>query len=466
MKKTKIIATVGPATEPLVQLKKLSAAGVDIFRLNFSHGTYEWFGNVIKRIQLINETREIKHSIMLDTKGPEIRTSGDMEPLKVIKGKKYTMAPIGTPCDIPVSYGKIVEDCKKGQLIQLDSGKVQAKVWKQEKDHLIITLLNSGTLTSKRHVNLPGVHADLPILGSQDKEDIAFGIQAGINLIAASFVNTAEDIEIVREEIKKHTDRFIPIIAKIESQTALNNIDAIMNAADAIMIARGDLGVEIPYYKLATVQQELIEKSIRAQKPIIMATQMLASMVHEPTPTRAEITDVANAVSHQTDCIMLSDETTVGKYTVSCIEVMKNIAKEVEKHNHTMTHEFFDKKIQSTEEALLVEGVNFAESIRAKAIMLVSDQKDLIRKLATLRPTTPLLLITTKEDLAYYGTLMKGMSSIVVSPETFKNQEDALATGKEILLRRKMLRAKDHFVTFLHRNEHVQLLDTLQVRSL
>ncbi|MFN7159974.1 MAG: pyruvate kinase [Candidatus Gracilibacteria bacterium] len=457
MKKTKIIATIGPVSEASQVLKRLASEGVDIIRLNFSHGTYEWFGNVIKRVQEINETRVHKLSIMLDTKGPEIRTSGDMQALTVKQGTNYTMAHMSIMCDIPVSYEYIVRDCKKGQLIQLDGGKIQAKVTEKKTDMLVIKMLNSGVLTAKRHVNLPGVHVTLPILGEQDKKDIAFGIGAGIDIIAASFVNTAEDIEKVREEIAKHTDRYIPIIAKIESHTAVENIDEILHATDAIMIARGDLSVEIPYYKVATVQEMLMSKAILAQKPVIMATQMLLSMVSEPTPTRAEVTDVANAVFGQVDCIMLSDESTVGKFPVKCIEVMTNIAKEVEQNNKNTLSQF-PKGTEDPEWELFRAGVEYAEGMKVKALVLMSDDLNHIRLLDAMRPITPIKLVTRSIDTAAYASLMRGVET------TVKASKENLRIGEslEVLKTNKSLKAGDKIVIFYPSNAG-EALDSMQL---
>lgn len=447
MKKTKIIATIGPVSEASAVLKRLVSEGVDIVRLNFSHGTYEWFGNVIKRVQEINVTRAHPVTLMLDTKGPEIRTSGDMQALTVKKGVNYTMAPVNVASDIPVSYEFIVRDCKKGQLIQLDGGKIQAKVVEKKSDMIVIKMLNGGVLTAKRHVNLPGVHVTLPILGEQDKKDIAFGIGAGVDMIAASFVNTGEDIEIIRAEIAKHTKRFIPIIAKIESHTSLENIDAILHATDAIMIARGDLSVEIPYYKVATVQQMLIQKAILAQKPVIMATQMLLSMVSEPTPTRAEVTDVANAVFEQVDCIMLSDESTVGKFPVKCIEVMSNIAKEVEQHNKN-TLSLFPKGTEDQEWELFRAGVEYAEGMNAKALVLISDNPDHLRLLNAMRSTIRIKLVTSSQDALAYASLMKSVESTLLPSKNPIRIGEAL----EELKKNKSIKVGESIVTFYPAN--------------
>lgn len=463
MKKTKIIATIGPVTESSAMLKKLAQGGVNVTRLNFSHGTYEWFQNVITRIKEINAHLEEPMSIMLDTKGPEIRTTPDMATISVKKGKKYTMAPNGTPCDIPVAYEHFVSDCKKGQLVQIDGGKIQAKVVEKTKDVVVLRFMNGGTITPRRHVNLPGVHISLPILGEQDKKDIAFGISAGIDLIAASFVNTAHDILVIREEIKKHTTRFIPIIAKIESQTALKHIDSIMKAADAIMIARGDLGVEIPFYKVATVQQMLIQKAILAKKPVIMATQMLASMVTEPTPTRAEITDVANAVYSQADCIMLSDETTVGKFPLNCIDVMKQVAKEVEKTNLNMLYEF-PERTKDQEWELLKSGVEYAENIGAQALLLITDNKDHIRFVNCIRSPIQILLVTTSADLAAYATLMRGVKCYVRNEKHTFIAHEYIESALIELKKKKYIKEGEKIITFFDMQGRDDLLDTMQLR--
>ncbi len=324
----RIITTLGPATETKEALISLAKAGANIFRFNFTHGTYEWYDNLFAKAHVVNDELGGKLIFMLDTKGPEVRTGSSKKEIIIKEGEVYSLGDEDT--DIPCDYAPLAQKCTVGQLLHIDGGKIQMIVEKVEGNKVFAHAENDGVITPKRHLNLPGVYLDLPILSDIDKEDVAFGIKHGIHRIAASFVSSAKDIADIRKFVATQTNRKIEIIAKIESVTGIKNIDEIIDASDGIMIARGDLAVETSFEKLPVYQHMIIQKCLVAHKPFIVATQLLASMVTNTTPTRAEASDVGNSVYAGADAIMLSEETSVGEHPFLCVETMRKIANAVE----------------------------------------------------------------------------------------------------------------------------------------
>ncbi|WEG13902.1 pyruvate kinase [Pullulanibacillus sp. KACC 23026] len=330
MRKTKIVCTIGPASETVEKLEQLMNAGMNVARLNFSHGDHEEHGNRIKNIRIAAEKNGKTIGILLDTKGPEIRT-GDMATDKVHleKGQKLviSMEPVkGTAERISVTYTELASDVHPGSTILLDDGLIGLKVVSATSNEIVTEVLNTGDLKSKKGVNVPGVSVNLPGITKKDAEDILFGIEQGIDFIAASFVRRASDVLEIRELLEKNGGEHIMIIPKIENQEGVENIDEILEVSDGLMVARGDLGVEIPAEEVPLVQKMLIKKCNKLGKPVITATQMLDSMQRNPRPTRAEASDVANAIFDGTDAIMLSGETAAGDYPVEAVETMHRIA--------------------------------------------------------------------------------------------------------------------------------------------
>lgn len=330
MRKSKIVCTIGPASETVEKLTQLIQAGMNVARLNFSHGDHEEHGNRIKNLRIAAETTGQNIGILLDTKGPEIRT-GDMASVKVHleKGQQLIVGMeqiLGTSERISVTYTELVQDVHPGSIILLDDGLIGLKVLDTEGSDIITEVLNSGDLKSKKGVNVPGVSVNLPGITKKDADDILFGINQGIDFIAASFVRRATDVLEIRELLENNGGEHIMIIPKIENQEGVENIDEILEVSDGLMVARGDLGVEIPAEEVPLVQKMLIKKCNALGKPVITATQMLDSMQRNPRPTRAEASDVANAIFDGTDAIMLSGETAAGDYPVEAVETMHRIA--------------------------------------------------------------------------------------------------------------------------------------------
>uniref|UniRef100_UPI000A11F77A pyruvate kinase PykF n=1 Tax=Cronobacter sakazakii TaxID=28141 RepID=UPI000A11F77A len=320
MKKTKIVCTIGPKTESEEMLTKMLDAGMNVMRLNFSHGDYEEHGQRIKNLRNVLAKTGKQAAILLDTKGPEIRTikleGGNDVSLKA--GQTFTFTTdksvVGNSEIVAVTYEGFTKDLSVGNTVLVDDGLIGMEVTAIEGNKVICKVLNNGDLGENKGVNLPGVSIALPALAEKDKKDLIFGCEQGVDFVAASFIRKRSDVEEIRQHLKAHGGEHIQIISKIENQEGLNNFDDILEASDGIMVARGDLGVEIPVEEVIFAQKMMIEKCIRARKVVITATQMLDSMIKNPRPTRADAGDVANAILDGTDAVMLSGESAKGKY--------------------------------------------------------------------------------------------------------------------------------------------------------
>ena len=336
LRRTKIIATLGPATESEEMLVKLITAGVDVVRLNMAHAKHDWTRMIIRRIRAASVTAGREVAIMMDIKGPEIRT-GDLEvPIELKPGEifDFTVKPGGHAGgaeirSVDVNYRDLVNDIKVGDTVLVDSGLIRLEVLSKDHAHIRCRVLTPGSLTSRRHINLPGVKVNLPSFTQKDRADTLVGIAEGVDFIALSFVREAHDIDLLRLFLKENKSR-ARIVAKIEDQSAIDNLDDIIRATDVLMVARGDLGIEVPLRELPVIQRRAVRTCLAIGRPVIIATHMLESMISQPMPSRAEITDVANAVYEQADCVMLSGETTVGKYPLECVQILDSIARRIE----------------------------------------------------------------------------------------------------------------------------------------
>lgn len=336
-RRTKIIATLGPATESEKDLTRLLHAGVDVVRLNMAHAKHDWTREVIRRIRQVSARSGREVAIMMDIKGPEIRT-GDLDiPIELRPGEifDFTIKP-GTDREnseeirsVDVNYRNLVNDIHVGDTVLVDNGLIRLEVREKHDTHIRCCVLTPGLLSSRRHINLPGVKVNLPSFTEKDRADTLVGIAEGIDFVALSFVREAADIMQLRSFLKEHKSK-ARIVAKIEDQSGIANLDEIIRATDVLMVARGDLGIEVPFEDLPIIQHRATRTCLSVGRPVIIATHMLESMITSPMPTRAEITDVANAVYEQADCVMLSGETTVGKYPFECVRVIDAIARRVE----------------------------------------------------------------------------------------------------------------------------------------
>ncbi len=405
MRKTKIVCTIGPSSESLENTKKLISAGMNVARLNFSHGDYEEHGNRIKVIRQASQELNKTVAILLDTKGPEIRLGKlKEEPIDLVQGEYITLTTeeiLGDINRVPVTYKELPSDVSVGATILIDDGLIGLTVLDIQGTEIKCQIVNSGQIKSKKGVNVPGVAISMPGLTEKDISDIKFGIEVGVDFIAASFVRRASDVLEIRELLERHDARHIHIISKIENQQGVDNLDEILEVSDGLMVARGDLGVEIPAEEVPLVQKQMIEKCNRAGKPVITATQMLDSMQRNPRPTRAEASDVANAIFDGTDAIMLSGETAAGKYPVESVQTMSRIAESAESALHY--REIFTKQANaqqtSVTEAISQAVANSALDLEAKAIVTSTESGYTARMVSKYKPKSPIIAVTPVEQV-------------------------------------------------------------------
>ncbi|MBF0273893.1 MAG: pyruvate kinase [Nitrospinae bacterium] len=387
MVKTKIICTIGPASESYEMLKKLYEAGMNIVRLNMSHGNHEWHEKIIKQIKTLN--REVKHTIpiLMDTQGPEIRTGSIDNDLNIKTGEVITITVRGSAdveySSLHIEYEDLLNDVNVGDKITVDNGLINLEVLEKHDITMTCKVIDGGVLKSKRHVNLPGIKVNLPAITEKDKKDIQFAIDNDLDFIALSFVRQAEDIRELKKLMGDKVGK-IKIIAKIEDQEGITNLLEIVKEADGVMVARGDLGVEINIEDLPNVQREIIRLcSIHGRRSIV-ATHMLESMIENPIPTRAEVTDVANAIYEEADAVMLSAETTVGKYPVKCVQQLVKIAQKAE----VMSGLMFAKNLikESDKQYLVSSAVQLAEELKASGIIVITRRGIMADYVSNCRP--------------------------------------------------------------------------------
>lgn len=404
MKKTKIVCTMGPATDDKEVLRSIIRNGMDVARFNFSHGTHP---EQKKRMDMLKMVREEEHSntaILLDTKGPEIRTGVLKDGKKVMleTGSTLTLTAEDIEGDaqrVSITYSGLADDVDRGKRILIDDGLIELEVVKKEGTDIVCKILNGGELGERKGVNVPNVPVRLPAITEKDKEDIKFGVEQEVDFIAASFVRNAECILEIKAYLKSLHAQYTPVIAKIENAEGIQNIDEIIRAADGIMVARGDLGVEIPAEELPYLQKMLIQKCNHNFKTVITATQMLDSMIRNPRPTRAEVTDVANAVYDGTDAVMLSGETAAGKYPVEALRMMVHIVENAEQHldYDKLLSQAGDNLKSSVTTAIGYSSVLAAENLKAKCIITPSVSGATTRYVSNMKPRQDILGVTPSD---------------------------------------------------------------------
>ena len=421
MRKTKIICTLGPSTDKGDVLRELIANGMNVARFNFSHGSYEEHGGRLANLKALREELGKPVAALLDTKGPEIRLKEFKNGVEMLEaGQTFTLTTReveGTKEICSVTYKDLPHDVHEGGTIMLDDGLIMLRIEKVTDTDITCTVLNSGKIKTKKGVNVPGVHLSMPYLSQKDREDIIFGIQNGFDFIAASFVRTAQDVYDIRNLLNEY-DSNIRIIAKIENREGVNNIDSILAAADAVMVARGDLGVEIDFTELPGIQKSVIDRSFSFGKPIVTATQMLDSMMVNPRPTRAEISDVANAIYDGTSAIMLSGETAAGAYPVEALKTMSAIAERTENEPHYRDERFKDAAHGqiSVSDATAHAACLTARDVNAAAIVTVSESGNTARLLSKYRPTQPIIACVMDEQVQRQLSLSWGITSLLMGP--------------------------------------------------
>jgi len=446
MRKTKIICTIGPATESYDMLEQLALAGMNIVRLNMSHGDHESHAKVIKAVRTLN--KKLKHPIalLMDTQGPEIRTGDICNELDLKKGDEISVVARGEDdveaSSIRINYEDLIDDVHVGDKITVDNGLINLEVLSKEDRVMRCRVVDGGVLKSKRHVNLPGIRVNLPAITEKDKRDIEFAIEQDVDFIALSFVRAAADVLQLRELLGDKADK-IKIISKIEDQEGVKNLEEIVAVTDGVMVARGDLGVEIAIEKLPRVQRRIIRLCAQQGKRVIVATHMLESMIENPIPTRAEVTDVANAVYEEADAIMLSGETTIGKYPIKCVEILDRIARSIEQSPGLR---FTDGLIlKNDKEEIAAAAVKLAESIQAKAIIVPTRRGRMAGYVTNCHPQTPIICAFTN-DSRTRRQLVLNRNVLSFRINFSEDPEKTLATAANILIERAEFSPEDRLV--------------------
>ena len=419
MRKTKIICTLGPSTDKDGVLRELIANGMNVARFNFSHGSHEEHKGRLDLLKSLREELGKPVAALLDTKGPEIRLKDFKNGTEMLEaGQTFTLTTRdveGTKELCSITYKDLPQDVAPGGTIMLDDGLIKLQIQTVNDTDIVCTFLNNGKIKNKKGVNVPGVHLSMPYMSQRDKDDIIFGIEQGFDFIAASFVRTAQDVYEIRNLLNEY-DSNIRIIAKIENREGVNNIDSILAAADAVMVARGDLGVEIDFTELPGIQKTIIDRSFSFGKPIVTATQMLDSMMVNPRPTRAEISDVANAIYDGTSAIMLSGETAAGAYPVEALKTMSAIAERTEQEGHYLRGRLMEPNTGkiSVSDATAHAACLTAKDVNAAAIVTVSESGTTARLLSKYRPQQPIIACVMKEQVQRQLSLSWGITSLMM----------------------------------------------------
>ena len=439
MRKTKIICTIGPVTDSLEMLENLANAGMNVARLNMSHGTHESHRKVIEAIRVLNLKLNHPIAVLLDTQGPEIRTGDMANDLHLNEGDTISIVARGAEdvesSSIHINYEDLITDVGIGDIITVDNGLINLEVLSKEERVMQCKVIDGGLLKSKRHVNLPAIT-------EKDRRDIEFGMALDVDFIALSFVRQADDIRELRELLGDKADT-IKVIAKLEDQEAVTNMIEIIEAADGVMVARGDLGVEVPLEVLPRIQRRILRTCAEMGKRAIVATHMLESMIENPNPTRAEVTDVANAVYEEADAIMLSGETTVGKYPVKCVEILDRIARSTESSRGLR---FTDNLvIEGDKQQIAQAAVNLAEAISAKAIIVPTKRGRMANRVTNCHPQEPIICAFTNSGVTR-RQLVLNRNVLSYQIDFGKDSDATLAAAAAIMIKRDEFSPEDRVV--------------------
>ncbi|MGA1847521.1 pyruvate kinase [Deferribacter abyssi] len=419
MKKTKIVATVGPSTEKPEIIETLIEVGVDVFRFNFSHGNYEKHLKLLKMIRSISKQKNTYIATLMDLSGPKLRLGEIKEPIPVRIGDVVKIVYgnfVGEGKTIPLPVKEVFETIKVDDYFYIADGTVKLRVLEKGEDYIVSEILSAGIISSRKGLNLPNVDLNLSALTDKDKKDIEFGIKAGFDIVALSFVRTKHDVLLAKKIIKENGGD-VPLFAKIEKNEAITNIDEIIEVSDGVMVARGDLGIEIDMERVPIVQKMIIKKANEAAKPVITATQMLTSMIKHSRPTRAEVSDIANAVLDGTDAVMLSDETTIGNFPIDAVNVMVKTIEETEKiypfykFNDLTNH----RKISS---AIAQTAVKLAKELKANGIVVFTKSGASVRRVSIARPKCPIYAVATNEKVLRQLAICWGVTNYMISKDT------------------------------------------------
>ena len=465
MRKTKIICTLGPGTTEPEIVRQLIAEGADVFRINMSHAEHGWVRTMVPRVRKLADELGRPVAILLDTQGPAIRTGDLKTDLNLKPGDVLEFTVRGAKSEeahsVDVNYEGLIDDISVGDTVLVDNGVMQLRVLEKHKNRIRCKVLTPGTLGSRRHINLPGVRVNLPPLTEKDLLDVALGVELNVDLVALSFARQKSDLDELRKILVKKKSKAL-VVAKIEDQSAVRQIDEMIAAADAVMIARGDLGIECPMEELPIIQRKIVRRSLRLGKPVIVATHLLESMIENPVPTRAEITDVANAVFEQADAIMLSGETSVGRYPVECVKVLNRVALRIERSGGAGYAS--DAILEDNRQKTVASAVVLANSLSNAKLIVFTRHGTMARNVSNLRPAhAPIFAFTPSEEVRRQLALSWGTHPIRLD---FTDDPNATINAAEKYLREnRCTELGDNLVIISDVRAHDALIDCVQLRQ-
>jgi pyruvate kinase len=464
MRKTKIICTLGPASEKPETLRSLIQEGADVFRLNMSHAQHDWVRTIVPRIRAMAEELGRAVAILLDTQGPAIRTGDLKTELHLKPGDILEFTVRGAKSEeaysVDVNYDGLINDIQEGDTLLVDNGVIQLLVLEKQSNRIRCRVMTPGTLGSRRHINLPGVRVNLPPLTKKDLDDIALGSELGVDFVALSFARQGSDIAELRRVLEQQKSS-AQIMAKIEDQSAVKLIHEMVEAADSIMVARGDLGIECPIEELPIIQRKIVKLCVRLGKPVVVATHMLESMIHNPMPTRAEVTDVANAVFEQADALMLSGETTIGLYPIECVRVLNRVALRIERSGGAGYAK--SAVLEDARQKTVASAVVLANSLPRAKIIVFTRHGTMARNTSNLRPEhSTIFAFTPSEEVQRQLALNWGTCPIRIK---FSNDPNETIDAAEKHLRdHDLTSAGDNLVIISDIRAGDMLVDTVQLR--
>jgi pyruvate kinase len=465
MRKTKIICTLGPASADPDVLCRLVEDGANAFRLNMSHATHDWVRQIVPRVRTLADKLGRIVAFLLDTQGPAIRT-GDMQAALELKpGDILEFTTRGVKpkerYSVEVNYDDFAKDVSPGQTVLVDNGMLKLLVLETKKNRVRSKVLTRATLGSRRHINLPGVYVNLPPLTDKDIADVALGAELGVDYVALSFVREKSDIEQLRKLLANKKSKAL-IVAKIEDQLAVRALDKMIESADAIMVARGDLGIECPMEELPVIQRRIVKQCIRLGKPVIVATQLLESMITNPLPTRAEITDVANAVFEQADALMLSGETSIGRYPADCVEVLDRVARRIERSGGAGYAQ--SVVLDDLRRKMVAAAVVLANSLQRAKIIVFTRHGTMARNVANLRPErAPIFAFTPSDEVQRQLSILWGISPVLL--DFAEDPNATIEAAEKYLCQSKLTAAGDQLVIISDVRAGASFADAVQLRT-
>lgn len=466
-RKTKIVCTIGPSTFGYENIQKLAEAGMNVARLNMSHGDYQWHSQVIQAVKTLNEKAQYSVAIMLDTKGPEMRSGDLKQAIDVSKGQTFTFTIKHLneyPNDmIDVNYDGFVNDVEVGDIILIDGGIMSFEVTQKTEVDVICICLDAGTLTSRRHLNIRGRSASLPSITQKDWEDIEFGLEHGIDFIALSFVKNSQAVKELQEYLRKK-NQSVDVIAKIESVEAVENLDSIIETSDGAMVARGDLGAEILLEEVPLVQERIINICRSQGKPVIVATQLLESMIEVPTPTRAEVMDISLAVKEGTDAVMLSGETASGKYPFKCVKTMDTVARKREEYQLKQALPIQTPPTDNPKDEISLAAAIMSNNLQSKALLVFTRSGHMASILSKQRPHSPIFAFTNTSHVRRRLNLSWGVQPFRIRFSSDPEKTIQRAIG--ILLEKKLVTSGDQITVLSDILVEKEFIHTVQIRNI